>query len=124
YDGVSARRGGLGASKTGSAPAGRDRRQQDGIGARRTERGSGVEAQQPAVLVLTAAVLDVGELLAQREGELPGRLGILEPVPDESADRSDDSGRAAGEDLHDVTRCHTLPPLIQRHRAALDGVAA
>src|SRR5690606_9374603 len=40
------------------------------------ETPSGVQAIQPAVLVRGAAVLDVGELLAQRERELSDRLGL------------------------------------------------
>src|SRR5206468_850793 len=63
--------------------------------------GSG-EAHHPAVVVLAAAVLDVGELLA--EAGRQGTGGCVERPDGEVArlqhpDRCDDRGGAAGEDL-------------------------
>src|SRR5690606_20805369 len=70
----------------------------------RSTRGSGVEAVQPAPRVLAAAVLDVGELLAQRQAELARRLLVGEALREQRADRRDDGGRAAREHLDDVAR--------------------
>src|SRR6187551_3689418 len=89
-----------------------------------TTDASGVEAEQPAVLVFAAAVLDVGQLLAQRQREFADGLLVEEVLALEHADRGHDGGGAAREDLDDVAGCDIRPPLVERDRAALDRVTA
>ncbi len=73
-----------------------------------------------------AAVLDVGQFLAQRQGHRAGRRGEIadrEVLALQLADRGHHGGGAAGEDLGDLARGHALAPFVDAH-LALDHVHA
>src|SRR5690606_39086101 len=89
--------------------------------------GLRVEAVKPAVPVFDAAVLNAGELLAQRHRETVLDLRhhnatIIRRL--DLADRGHHRGRAARERFDDVARGDTLAPLVIGNRALLDVVAA
>src|SRR4051812_36532371 len=85
---------------------------------------SAVQTDQPAVTVVAAAVLDVGQLLTQRQRQLTRGLLVEEVLALQHADRRDDRRRAAGEHLDDVAGCDIPPPVLERDRAALHRVPA
>src|SRR5690625_1003330 len=81
------------------------------------------QARDPAVLVLGAAVLDVGELLVEPLGECArSTVGDrdVEGLPRQTPDRGDDRGGAAGEDLAHRTVLDPCEQPAQRDVALLD----
>src|SRR6185312_15742260 len=90
-------------------------------------RTSRVQSHHPAVSVFAATVLDVGELLPQRHRQL-ARHGVLRADGEvrrlQLRDGGDHRGCAAGEDLHDVSGCDAVAPLVDRHAPALHPVPA
>src|SRR5690606_22723530 len=87
---------------------------------------SAVEATQPAVAVVDAAVLDAGELVAQRERDavVDLRHPDAERGRPDLRDGRDDRRRAARERLDDLARFGALAPLGDRDGTLLDGVPA
>src|SRR6478735_159895 len=83
------------------------------------------DAVHPAERVLGAAVLDVDQRLAHLRGDLAalGRARHLAAGPVQAADRGDDRGGAAGEDLRDPAAGDAVAPLVDGELPLLDLMA-
>src|SRR3954451_22572414 len=98
---------------------------------RAQKSGRSGEAAHPAVRVVTAAVLDVEQGLADRAGDgadlVAAAVAVRRPsgqrchglaaVPDQPTDRGDHGGGPAGEDLADLAARDAVAPLVDEDAA-------
>src|SRR4051812_13771926 len=89
-------------------------------------RGGSAQLVHPAVRVLPDTALDAEQGLAQLQGDLAGRAVAVGPgvrLRLDMADRRDDRGGAAGEDLGEGAGGRVGAPLVQGDDTFLGGVA-